>query len=59
MKNRAIPKSTLSQHFKISPEAGLIRSERQGVELHHTSRCEELKNCFSGMVSAIIDAYSE
>ncbi len=28
-----MPRSTLSQHFKILREAGLIRSERKGVEL--------------------------
>ena len=31
--NKAIPKSTLSQHFKALREAGLIRSERRGVEI--------------------------
>jgi len=40
--DRPIPKSTLSQHFKALREAGLIRSERKGVELHNTSRCQEL-----------------
>ncbi|SRR6266404_8197651 len=57
--NRAVPKSTLSQHFKILREAGLIRSERKGVELHNTSRCEELAKRFGEMVGAIIEAYSE
>ena len=38
---------------------GLIRSERKGVELHNTSRCEELKKQFGNMIVAIIDAYSE
>src|SRR5207245_2421204 len=57
--NRAVPKSTLSQHFKIFREAGLIRRERKGVELHNTSRCEELEKHFGEMVGAIVDAYSE
>ena len=57
--NRTLPKSTLSQHFKILREAGLIRSERKGVELHNTTRCEELKERFGGMIRAIINAYSE
>ena len=57
--NRAVPKSTLSQHFKILREAGLIRSERKGVELHNTSRCEELKGRLGEMVGAIIDAYRD
>ena len=57
--NRTLPKSTLSQHFRILREAGLIRSERKGVELHNTTRCDELKERFGGMIRAIIDAYSE
>jgi DNA-binding transcriptional ArsR family regulator len=35
--NRTLPKATLSQHFKILREAGLIRSERKGVEIHNTT----------------------
>ena len=42
MPDRAIPKSTLSQHFRILREAGLIRSERSGVALKNTPRC---RNC--------------
>ena len=33
----------MSQHFKIPREAGLIRSERKGVELKNSTRCHELK----------------
>jgi len=57
--NRELPKSTLSQHFKVLREAGLIRTERKGVEMHNTTRCEELKERFGGMIRAIIDAYGE
>jgi len=56
--NRPIPKSSLSQHFKVLREAGLIRSERQGVEMHNTSRCLELDSRFPGLVLAIINAHS-
>ncbi|GJG86751.1 transcriptional regulator [Gemmatimonadetes bacterium T265] len=51
-----LPKSTLSQHFKILREAGLIRSERQGVELQNRSRCEDLQP-FKPMLLAILAAY--
>jgi DNA-binding transcriptional ArsR family regulator len=54
---KALPKSTLSQHFKILREAGLIRSERKGVEMHSSTRCDELKERFGPMIRAIIDAY--
>lgn len=53
----AIPKSTLSQHFKILREAGLIRSERCGVEMHNTSRCEEIDRRFPGLIRAIVNAH--
>ena len=52
-----LPKSTLSQHFKILREAGLIRSERQGVELKNVSRCNELKKKFGSMIVSILKAY--
>jgi DNA-binding transcriptional ArsR family regulator len=52
-----LPKSTLSQHFKILREAGLIRSERKGVELKNYSRCGELKKTFAPMITAIVRAY--
>jgi DNA-binding transcriptional ArsR family regulator len=55
--DRAIPKSSLSQHFKVLREAGLIRSERQGVEMHNTSRCPEIQERFPGLIPAIIEAH--
>jgi DNA-binding transcriptional ArsR family regulator len=55
---KSIPKSTLSQHFKALREAGLIRSERRGVEMHNTSRCAELESRFPGLVSAIVNAHT-
>jgi DNA-binding transcriptional ArsR family regulator len=54
---QGVPKSTLSQHFKILREAGLIRGERRGIEMHNTSRCAELEKRFPGLVSSIIDAH--
>jgi len=53
---RAIPKSTLSQHFKALREAGLIRSERQGVEMRNLSRCKEIDARFPGLLAAIVSA---
>ena len=54
---RSIPKSTLSQHFKALREAGLIRSERRGVELHNVSRCGEIEKRFPGLIAAIVTAH--
>jgi len=57
VRNRTLPKSTLSQHFKILREAGLIRSERKGVEMHNTTRCAETADRFGELISAILGAY--
>ncbi|WP_263353473.1 ArsR/SmtB family transcription factor [Acidicapsa acidisoli] len=54
---KTIPKSTLSQHFKALREAGLIRGERKGVEIHNTSRCTEVDKRFPGLIAAIVDAH--
>jgi DNA-binding transcriptional ArsR family regulator len=54
---KAIPKSTLSQHFKALRDAGLIRGERRGVEMHNTSRCAEIDKRFPGLIAAIVNAH--
>jgi DNA-binding transcriptional ArsR family regulator len=54
VKAKAVPKSTLSQHFKVLREAGLIRSERVGVEIRNTSRCAEVDTRFPGLLRAIV-----
>src|SRR6266568_3928685 len=53
-----IPKSTLSQHFKALREAGLIRGERRGVEMHNTSRCTEIEQRFPGLIRTIVNAHA-
>jgi DNA-binding transcriptional ArsR family regulator len=55
--DKAIPKSTLSQHFKILREAGLIRGERRGVEMHNESRCAEVDQRYPGLIAAIVNAH--
>jgi DNA-binding transcriptional ArsR family regulator len=54
---KAIPKSTLSLHFKALREAGLIRGERRGVEMHNTSRRSEIEQRFPGLIMAIVNAH--
>ena len=55
--HKEIPKSSLSQHLKILREAGLIRGERRGVEMHNTSRCAEVDSRFPGLIASIVSAY--
>jgi len=57
MSEKSIPKSTLSQHFSTLREAGLIRSERRGVEMQNSSRCAEIDKRFPGLIGAIVAAH--
>jgi DNA-binding transcriptional ArsR family regulator len=56
--DKPIPKSSLSHHFKVLRDAGLIRSERQGVEMRNLSRCDEVNARFPGLLPAIIAAHT-
>jgi DNA-binding transcriptional ArsR family regulator len=58
LRDKAIPKSTLSQHFKVLREAGLIRGERRGVEMHNISRCAEIEQRYPGLISTIVNAHN-
>ena len=53
----SIAKSTLSTHFKALREAGLIRSERRGTEMHNLSRCLEVEKRFPGLIRGIVNAH--
>jgi DNA-binding transcriptional ArsR family regulator len=55
---QAIPKSTLSHHFKVLREAGLVRGERHGVEMLNSSRCAEIDKRFPGLIAAIVRAHN-
>ena len=55
--DKAIPKSTLSQHMRILREAGLIRGERHGVEMRNSSRCAEIDARYPGLLLSIVTAH--
>ena len=57
LRGTTLPKSTLSQHFAVLREAGLIRSERKGTELLSRTRCDELEERFGPMIDSILSAY--
>ena len=44
--------------LQILREAGLIRGERRGVEMHNTSRCTEIEQRFPGLIRAIVNAHA-
>lgn len=57
--NTPLPKSTLSMHFGVLRESGLIRSERRGVELHNQVRDKDVMPKFGPLIDAILDAYQK
>ncbi len=57
--SKPLPKSTLSQHFRILREAGLIHSERKGKEIHNTLRCDEMTEPFVDLITKILDSYAK
>ena len=47
-------KSTLSNHFRILREAGLIRSTKQGVEHRNVVRLTDLNARFPGLLKTVL-----
>jgi DNA-binding transcriptional ArsR family regulator len=48
-----MPKSTLSHHFRILREAGLIRTTKKGVEHRNTLRLDDVNERFPGLLKTI------
>ncbi|MCB5184963.1 helix-turn-helix domain-containing protein [Methylobacillus gramineus] len=48
-------KSTLSHHFRMLREAGLIRTTKKGVENQNIVRAEEINERFPGLLALILD----
>src|ERR1700722_20324550 len=53
----AMPKSTCSPNYRILREAGLIVSERRGVDLTSRVRAAELDTRFPGLLASILKSY--
>lgn len=49
-----LPASTISFHHRVLREAGLIRSEKVGVEVRNTVRRVELDKRFPGLLNAVL-----
>ena len=55
LSDRVIPNHPCPNISKAFREAGLIRSERYGVEMRNTSRCGEVEERFPGLTPAILN----
>lgn len=51
-----MPKSTCSHHFQILRRAGVVRSQRRGVELINFLRRDDLQSRFPGLMKSVRDA---
>ncbi|WP_371419812.1 ArsR/SmtB family transcription factor [Tardiphaga sp.] len=49
-----IAKSTLSNHFRVLREAGLIQTSKKGVEHQNTVRAADIEARFPGLLMAIL-----
>jgi DNA-binding transcriptional ArsR family regulator len=50
----AVPKSTLSHHFKVLRESGVIFSRREGTQYINSLRQEDLDARFPGLLDAVL-----
>ena len=55
----AVAKSTLSFHFKVLREAGLVRMVPQGRRVLVSLRREDLETRFPGLLEAILSTYHQ
>ena len=55
----AVAKSTLSFHFKVLREAGLVRMVPQGRRVLVSLRREHLETRFPGLLEAILSTYHQ
>ncbi|GFO60214.1 transcriptional regulator [Geomonas silvestris] len=51
-----MPKSTLSHHFRVLRESGVVASRREGNELMNFLRSDDLEARFPGVLETIIAA---
>ena len=51
-----IAKSTLSHHFKILREAGIVHTEKMGTQHLNSLRVDELEAKFPGVLAAVLAA---
>lgn len=54
---RELAKSTLSHHFRILREAGIVLTHKEGVTHVNSLRREELAKKFPGLLDSVLKAY--
>ncbi|MBD2385048.1 ArsR/SmtB family transcription factor [Cylindrospermum sp. FACHB-282] len=54
--NFAIAKSTMSNHFKILRESGVVLTRKEGTQHINQLRCEDLEALFPGLLDAVLQS---
>jgi DNA-binding transcriptional ArsR family regulator len=49
-----LPKSTLSHHYRVLREAGLVHGRKEGTQVVNTLRREEVDARFPGLLDAVL-----
>lgn len=50
------PKSSLSHHFRVLRESGVVSTRREGKELLNSLRSADLQDRFPGLLDAVLKA---
>jgi DNA-binding transcriptional ArsR family regulator len=54
-----VSKSTLTHHFRVLREAGIIAQRHEGTSRMNTLRSEDLESRFPGMLDAVLSAAAQ
>ena len=54
--SQQLPKSTLTRHFRVLRENGVITQERRGRQFLNTLRRDDLDARFPGLLNAVLEA---
>ncbi|MEV7007086.1 helix-turn-helix domain-containing protein [Streptosporangium sp. NPDC051022] len=54
-----VPKSSMTSHWRILRESGVIRQRRAGRKLYLTLRRGELESRFPGLLDVVLDRVAE
>jgi DNA-binding transcriptional ArsR family regulator len=48
------PKSSMSHHFRVLRDAGLVQTRNEGVQAINSLRRDELDRCFPGLLAVVL-----
>jgi DNA-binding transcriptional ArsR family regulator len=55
----AVAKSTVSHHFRVLRESGLIKVRLEGTQRFVSLRCDDIEQRFPGLLAAVLNSATE